>query len=91
MSGIVLNADVQVRLQHAITHQVLNRWVPLSETNPGHELEIGDHIIHDDWVGQVCPFPSPAIVFSGCYIVYAVDNRGKALSSLISRQFDVYQ
>jgi len=71
MSGIVLSTEVHVRVQHAITHELLDRWVALNETNPGHELEIGDHIIYDDWVGQVrlspffCNrFPSAAIVFS---------------------------
>lgn len=53
MSGIVLSTNVNIRVQHAITHELLDRWVPLNETNPGHELEIGDHIIHDNWVGQV--------------------------------------
>lgn len=53
MSGIVLNTSVNIRVQHAITHELLDRWVPLNETNPGHELEIGDHIICDNWVGQV--------------------------------------
>ena len=91
MSGIVLSADVLVRLQHAITHEALDRWVPLSDTNPGHELEIGDHIIYDDWVGQVRLFLSPATVFFGCYTVYAADNRGKILSAQISRRLDVYQ
>ena len=63
MSGIVLSTDVHVRVQHAINHELLDRWVPLNETNPGHELEIGDHIIYDDWVGQVCLFPPSATVF----------------------------
>lgn len=63
MSGIVLSTNVHVRVQHAITHELLDRWVPLEETNPGHELEVGDHIIYDDWVGQVCLFPSPVTVF----------------------------
>jgi len=63
MSGIVLDTSVQVRVQHAITHELLDRWVPLDETNPGHELEIGDHIIYDDWVGQVCLFPPCDTVF----------------------------
>lgn len=54
MSGIVLSTNVSIRVQHAITHELLDRWVPLNETNPGHELEIGDHIIYDDWIGQVC-------------------------------------
>jgi ubiquitin-conjugating enzyme E2 O len=57
MSGIVLGTNVDVRVQHAINHIPLDRWVSLDETNPGHELEIGDHIIYDDWVGQVCLFP----------------------------------
>jgi len=61
MSGIVLNTDVNVRVQHAITYELLDRWVPLDETNPGHELEIGDHIIYNDWVGQVRLFPSPPL------------------------------
>jgi len=67
MSGIVLSTDVHVRVQHAITHELLDRWVALNETNPGHELEIGDHIIYDDWVGQVRFFPSFAAVFCPLY------------------------
>lgn len=79
MSGIVLATDVHVRVQHAITHELLDQWVPLDETNPGHELEIGDHIIYDDWVGQVCLLPSPFIVFSNRHIVFVADNRGRPL------------
>lgn len=77
MSGIVLSTDVRIRVQHAITHQRLDRWVPLNETNPGHELEIGDHIIHDDWVGQVCPFPSSVTIPLPHYVASLIDNRGK--------------
>ena len=69
MSGIVLSTDVHVhvRVQHAITHELLDRWVHLDETNPGHELEIGDHIVYDDWVGQVCLFPSRRHLFQLSY------------------------
>ena len=67
MSGIVLSTDVRVRLQHAITHELLDRWVSLNETNPGHELEVGDHIIYDDWVGQVCLFILPTLRFHVLY------------------------
>lgn len=73
MSGIVLSTHVNVRVQHAITHQLLDRWIPLNETNPGHELEIGDHVIHDDWVGQVRTLPyflfSPYIFSSGLLLL----------------------
>ena len=79
MSGIVLSTDVQLRLQHAITHELLDRWVSLDETNPGHELEIGDHIIYDDWVGEVCLLPSPFPVFSSAISRLVTDNRGKPL------------
>ena len=67
MSGIVLSTSVHVRVQHAITHELLDRWVSLDETNPGHELEIGDHIIYDDWVGQVGLFPSRRHLFQPLY------------------------
>lgn len=62
MSGIVLKTHVNVRVQHAITHQLLDRWVPLNETNPGHELEIGDHVINNDWVGQIIELFDEVIV-----------------------------
>ena len=90
MSGIVLNTDVHVRVQHAITHELIDRWVSLNETNPGHELEIGDHIIYDDWVGQVRLLPSPDTMFSNRYIVIVADNRGKPISALTSRRLGVY-
>ena len=64
MSGVVLSTNVNIRVQHAITHEPLDRWVPLNETNPGHELEIGDHIIYDNWVGQVRLSLSLLIYFS---------------------------
>ena len=69
MSGIVLSTDVNIRVQHAITHEHLDRWVPLNETNPGHELEIGDHIICDNWVGQVRPFLPLLAPFSSVSLI----------------------
>lgn len=90
MSGIVLSTHVNVRVQHAITHQLLDRWIPLDETNPGHELEIGDHVIHDDWVGQVRIFPFLAVYLLIRYIVSTADNRGKILSGLTPLRLDVY-
>ena len=73
MSGIVLSTTVSVRLQHAITNELLDRWVPLNDTDPGHELEIGDHIVCDNWVGQVRNF-RPLILFSIYLIDLVADN-----------------
>ena len=67
MSGIVLNTHVDVRVQHAITHELLDGWLPLDETNPGHELEIGDHVIYDDWVGQVRLVALALLIFHPVY------------------------
>jgi ubiquitin-conjugating enzyme E2 O len=52
-SGVVLNVHVRGRLVHAISDEPVKGWKTSSDLQDKHDGEIGDYVVHDDWVGQV--------------------------------------
>jgi ubiquitin-conjugating enzyme E2 O len=52
-SGVVLNARVEVKIQHAITTETIDRWFDKDEFRPNQPLLPGDYVVCDNWVGQV--------------------------------------
>lgn len=51
-SGIVLRTQVKARLEHAISGEPLAGWTDATEVIPAMDVEMGDYVIHADWVGQ---------------------------------------
>lgn len=51
-SGIVLRTQVKARLEHAISGEPLAAWTDATEVIPAMDVEMGDYVIHADWVGQ---------------------------------------
>ncbi|TFL06373.1 hypothetical protein BDV98DRAFT_559298 [Pterulicium gracile] len=53
MSGVVLDLEVHAKLKHAISGVELEGFHNIEDLDPYTELDVGDYVIHDDWVGQV--------------------------------------
>lgn len=52
-SGVVLRTEVKSRLKHAITGEPLLDWMNSNDIQPAIDVEMGDYVVCDDWVGQV--------------------------------------
>jgi ubiquitin-conjugating enzyme E2 O len=53
-SGVVTNVHVKAKLEHAISGAQVDGWKTIDDVRPREQAEIGDFVIYDDWVGQVC-------------------------------------
>ncbi|KAF8514320.1 hypothetical protein BU17DRAFT_52682, partial [Hysterangium stoloniferum] len=61
-SGVVVSSEVEARLEHVITRVALEGWIPASVLEPASDVFVGDYVVLDDWVGQVCFMFDEAIV-----------------------------
>ncbi|PFH54811.1 hypothetical protein AMATHDRAFT_38056 [Amanita thiersii Skay4041] len=52
-SGVVTNLHVRGRLEHAITSEKIDHYWTAQDLDRKADAEIGDHVIYDDWIGQV--------------------------------------
>lgn len=69
--------DVNCRLEHAITGEEIEGWKRTSELETAVEVELGDYVVHNDWVGQVCIY-----IFQSNCINPSQDRRGIASLAL---------
>ena len=53
-SGVVLNARVKGRVEHVISDEPIDGWRSLDDLESRADAEIGDYVVYDDWMGQVC-------------------------------------
>jgi ubiquitin-conjugating enzyme E2 O len=53
-SGVVIDARVKGRLEHVISGEPVEGWKILEELESRVDAEIGDYVVYDDWIGQVC-------------------------------------
>jgi ubiquitin-conjugating enzyme E2 O len=53
-SGVVINARVKGRIEHVISGEPIDGWRTLDELESRVDAEIGDYVVYDDWIGQVC-------------------------------------
>jgi hypothetical protein len=53
-SGVVINTRVKGRLEHAISGEPVEGWKTLEDLESRADAEIGDYVVYDDWIGQVC-------------------------------------
>ncbi|KAF8640906.1 hypothetical protein AX17_000554 [Amanita inopinata Kibby_2008] len=52
-SGVVTNLHVRGRIEHAITGEQVEEWWTANDLERKADAEIGDHVVYDDWIGQV--------------------------------------
>lgn len=52
-SGVVTSIETQARLVHAISGQEVDGWRNIKELRRVTDVDAGDYVIYDDWVGQV--------------------------------------
>ncbi|KAI1796055.1 hypothetical protein LXA43DRAFT_1160458 [Ganoderma leucocontextum] len=52
-SGIVTSTNVKGRLEHAISGQTVPGWKTMDEIETAVEVDMGDLVVHNDWVGQM--------------------------------------
>jgi ubiquitin-conjugating enzyme E2 O len=52
-SGVVTSIEAQARLVHAINGGEVEGWRNIKELRRATDIDAGDYVIHDDWVGQV--------------------------------------
>lgn len=53
-SGVVTRVDVKARLAHAISDEPVEGWKSVDQFEKSTMVEVGDYVLSDDWVGQVC-------------------------------------
>ncbi|KAF8634421.1 hypothetical protein AX15_000872 [Amanita polypyramis BW_CC] len=52
-SGVVINVRVRGRVEHAITGEKVDDWWTMDDLEHEADADISDHVVFDDWVGQV--------------------------------------
>ncbi|KAI0815073.1 hypothetical protein BC629DRAFT_1469034 [Irpex lacteus] len=64
-SGIVTSIDVQARLEHAISHEPIETWKTMDDMEFCIDVDMGDYVVYNDWVGQVVEMFDEAVVEMG--------------------------
>ncbi|KAH7912999.1 hypothetical protein BJ138DRAFT_1147026 [Hygrophoropsis aurantiaca] len=52
-SGVVTSIDVMTSLAHAINGDLVEGWKNVHELHHSCDIDAGDYVIFDDWIGQV--------------------------------------
>ncbi|RPD66821.1 hypothetical protein L226DRAFT_529226 [Lentinus tigrinus ALCF2SS1-7] len=52
-SGIVTSMNVRGRLEHAISGEKYPSWLTEHDVESAVEVDMGDYVVYNDWVGQV--------------------------------------
>ncbi|KAH9943144.1 uncharacterized protein BXZ73DRAFT_40439 [Epithele typhae] len=69
-SGIVTRTIVKGRLDHAISSEPVPDWKCLGDLRAAVEIDMGDYVIYNDWVGQVVEmFDEACVEVSGGSLV----------------------
>lgn len=53
-SGVVTDIHVRGRIQHVISGESVEEWKALDDFEARLYAEIGDYVVYDNWIGQVC-------------------------------------
>lgn len=75
-SGVVTQVHVEARLEHAISGAPVAGWKTTEDIALRDEVEVGDYVIYDDWVGQVCSLHTADVS-----LMHPLGDRGAAYSS----------
>ncbi|KAI0638530.1 hypothetical protein C8Q77DRAFT_1091600 [Trametes polyzona] len=52
-SGVVTRTNVQAQLEHAVSGQPIPGWKTMDDVESAVEIDMGEYVIYNDWVGQV--------------------------------------
>ncbi|EIN14046.1 hypothetical protein PUNSTDRAFT_140436 [Punctularia strigosozonata HHB-11173 SS5] len=61
-SGIITNVDCRVLLCHAVDETPIEGWKTMEELEDPQDVELGDFVVHADWIGQIVEMFDEAIV-----------------------------
>ncbi|KAI0695133.1 hypothetical protein BC835DRAFT_980174 [Cytidiella melzeri] len=64
-SGIVTGIDVRGRLEHAISFEPIASWKTMDDMEFYIDVDMGDYVVYNDWVGQVVEMFDEAVVEMG--------------------------
>ncbi|TCD69895.1 hypothetical protein EIP91_005719 [Steccherinum ochraceum] len=64
-AGVVTSIEVTGLLEHTISGEEIPGWKTTSETDCDLEIDMGDYVVYDDWVGQVVEMFDEAVVEMG--------------------------
>ncbi|KAI0348532.1 hypothetical protein BDW22DRAFT_1366335 [Trametopsis cervina] len=64
-SGIVTSIEVKGRLEHAINFEPIKGWKTLDELDCYVDVDMGDYVVYNDWIGQVVEMFDEAVVEMG--------------------------
>lgn len=48
--------EVKGRLEHAVSNERIPEWKSTSDVEVAIDVDMGDYVVYDDWIGQVRPF-----------------------------------
>ncbi|KAG1758981.1 hypothetical protein EDD22DRAFT_806982 [Suillus occidentalis] len=68
-SGVVTSIEAQARLVHAISGEQVEGWRDIKEVRRATDVDGGDFVIYDDWIGQVIElFDELLVSASGAFV-----------------------
>ncbi|KAG1749838.1 uncharacterized protein EDB91DRAFT_1109926 [Suillus paluster] len=68
-SGVVTSIEAQARLVHAISGEKVQDWRDVKEVRRATDVDGGDYVIYDDWIGQVIElFDELLVSASGTFV-----------------------
>ncbi|KAI0082256.1 hypothetical protein K474DRAFT_1703259 [Panus rudis PR-1116 ss-1] len=62
LAGIVTSVEVKGRLEHTISGEDIPGWKRADEVDSSIDIDMGDYVIYNDWVGQVIEIFDEAII-----------------------------
>lgn len=61
-SGVITSVDVKGRLEHAISGDPVPDWKSMNDIETPADVDIGDYVAYDNWIGQVVELFDEAVV-----------------------------
>ncbi|KAI0068302.1 hypothetical protein BV25DRAFT_1911299 [Artomyces pyxidatus] len=61
-SGVITGVDVKGRLEHAISGEPVPGWKNMVDVESPADIDVGDYVAYDDWIGQVVELFDEAVV-----------------------------
>ncbi|KIJ68200.1 hypothetical protein HYDPIDRAFT_24499 [Hydnomerulius pinastri MD-312] len=68
-SGVVVNTEVQAKLMHAISGEAVEGWKDVKDLRHAANVNAGDYVVYDDWVGQVIELYDELVVSASGMLV----------------------
>ncbi|KZT30709.1 hypothetical protein NEOLEDRAFT_1174097 [Neolentinus lepideus HHB14362 ss-1] len=61
-SAVVVDVDVRFRLRHVVSGEEVPGWKSLGEVAYDVDMEVGDYVVCDDWIGQIAEMFDEAMI-----------------------------